>query len=153
VTVNLVNKGASVHTFDIDALNIHSGDVAPGSTKSITIHAAPGDYQYYCSIPGHKEAGMVGTLHVVAGGGAAPSGDTQHPPRAAGGQAQSPTVNLEDLKFAPPSPSTPPIPPVTITLANKGASVHTFDIDALNVKSGDVQPGATATVTINAPPG
>jgi uncharacterized cupredoxin-like copper-binding protein len=30
----------------------------------VTINAAPGDYQYYCSIPGHKEAGMVGTIHV-----------------------------------------------------------------------------------------
>jgi plastocyanin/mono/diheme cytochrome c family protein len=64
VTVTLVNKGATAHTFDIDALNIHSGEIQPGETKTITINAAAGSYQYYCAIPGHKEAGMVGTLTV-----------------------------------------------------------------------------------------
>jgi nitrite reductase (NO-forming) len=64
VTVSLPNTGATAHDFNIDELNIHSGEIAPGQTGSVTINAAPGDYQYYCNIPGHKEAGMVGTLHV-----------------------------------------------------------------------------------------
>ena len=33
---------------------------APGATISIQ----PGTYTFYCSIPGHREAGMVGTLIV-----------------------------------------------------------------------------------------
>jgi uncharacterized cupredoxin-like copper-binding protein len=64
VTIMLPNKGVTVHTFDIDQLNIHSGEVQPGQSTTVTINAAPGDYEYYCEIPGHKEAGMVGTLHV-----------------------------------------------------------------------------------------
>jgi nitrite reductase (NO-forming) len=64
VTVTIVNKGASVHNFNIDQLNVHSGDVQPGQTATVTINAPAGDYQYYCNIPGHKEAGMIGTLHV-----------------------------------------------------------------------------------------
>jgi plastocyanin/mono/diheme cytochrome c family protein len=64
VTVTLVNKGATAHTFDIDALDVHSGEVAPGAKATVTINAAPGQYQYYCAEPGHKEAGMVGTLTV-----------------------------------------------------------------------------------------
>jgi nitrite reductase (NO-forming) len=64
VTINLVNNGAANHNFNIDELNVHSGDYSPGQTGTVTINAAPGDYQYYCSIPGHKEAGMVGTLHL-----------------------------------------------------------------------------------------
>jgi plastocyanin/mono/diheme cytochrome c family protein len=64
VKVNLANKGAIAHNFNVDQLNVHSGDVQPGGTGSVTITAAPGDYQYYCAVPGHKEAGMVGTLHV-----------------------------------------------------------------------------------------
>lgn len=27
--------------------------------------ADPGEYEYYCTVPGHKEAGMVGTLRVT----------------------------------------------------------------------------------------
>jgi nitrite reductase (NO-forming) len=64
VTVNLVNKGAAVHTFDIDALNVHSGEYTSGQTGSVTINAPPGEYEYYCAVPGHKQAGMVGKLIV-----------------------------------------------------------------------------------------
>jgi plastocyanin/mono/diheme cytochrome c family protein len=64
VKITLTNDGAGPHTFDIDALNVHSGEIAPGATATVTVNAAPGQYQYYCAIPGHKEAGMVGTLTV-----------------------------------------------------------------------------------------
>jgi nitrite reductase (NO-forming) len=64
VTISLSNKGVTIHNFNIDELNIHSGDVAPGASGSVKINAKPGDYQYYCNIPGHKAAGMVGILHV-----------------------------------------------------------------------------------------
>jgi len=64
VTINLTNNGVSPHNFNVDELNVHSGDYAAGQTGTVTINAAPGSYQYYCSIPGHKEAGMVGTLTV-----------------------------------------------------------------------------------------
>jgi plastocyanin/mono/diheme cytochrome c family protein len=64
VTINLVNNGAATHNFNVDALGVQSGDYAGGQTGSVTINAAPGEYEYYCSIPGHKEAGMVGKLIV-----------------------------------------------------------------------------------------
>jgi nitrite reductase (NO-forming) len=64
VTITITNDGATVHNFNIDELNIHSGDVQPGATTTVKINAKAGDYQYYCNIPGHKAAGMVGTLHV-----------------------------------------------------------------------------------------
>jgi uncharacterized cupredoxin-like copper-binding protein len=64
VTVRLPNQGASVHNFHIDPLDIHSEDVDPGDETTVTINAEAGDYEYYCSIPGHREAGMVGTVHV-----------------------------------------------------------------------------------------
>ncbi len=63
VTVTLTNKGSTGHNFTIDALKI-SVDVDPGATKTVTINAPAGDYLFYCAIPGHREAGMVGTLLV-----------------------------------------------------------------------------------------
>lgn len=64
VVIHLLNAGASHHNFSIDVLNI-SVDQAPGETNDqLTINAAPGEYQFYCNVPGHKEAGMVGTLTV-----------------------------------------------------------------------------------------
>ena len=35
-----------------------------GGTKTLTMTLAPGTYTYYCSVPGHRQAGMQGTLTV-----------------------------------------------------------------------------------------
>jgi nitrite reductase (NO-forming) len=63
--VTLVNQGAVVHNFTIDELNVHSGDMQPGQSTTVTIDAPAGTYTYYCAIPGHRAAGMVGTLTVT----------------------------------------------------------------------------------------
>jgi uncharacterized cupredoxin-like copper-binding protein len=38
--------------------------VEPAETLEVRASLQPGTYLIYCSIPGHKEAGMVATLHV-----------------------------------------------------------------------------------------
>jgi uncharacterized cupredoxin-like copper-binding protein len=63
VTVSLPNEGVTPHNFAIDALGIDV-DIAPGETQETVINAPAGTYEYYCNVPGHKEAGMVGTLTV-----------------------------------------------------------------------------------------
>lgn len=63
VTIVMENTGAAEHNFTIDSLDI-SVNVQPGDAVDIVIPAgtAPGVYDFYCNIPGHKEAGMVGKL-------------------------------------------------------------------------------------------
>lgn len=64
-TISLPNVGAAPHNFAVDALAIDV-DMPVGETVEVTIpaDAAPGAYEYYCSIPGHRPAGMVGTLTI-----------------------------------------------------------------------------------------
>jgi plastocyanin len=63
VTVQLPNEGAAQHNFSIDELGIDV-DIAPGATEETVINAPAGEYEYYCNVPGHKAAGMFGTLTV-----------------------------------------------------------------------------------------
>lgn len=63
--VTLVNKGTIEHDFTIDSvgLKVHAavGKTVTGTTDKAL---AAGTYEFYCSIAGHKEAGMHGTLTV-----------------------------------------------------------------------------------------
>ena len=60
----LRNEGFVVHNLTVDALGIQA--VAPrGGVAEVTLtDPPPGTYEYYCSVSGHSEAGMVGTLVV-----------------------------------------------------------------------------------------
>jgi plastocyanin len=53
-----------LHDFTIDELDAHvaadRGETAEGGVTA----AEAGTYTYYCSVPGHREAGMEGTLTV-----------------------------------------------------------------------------------------
>jgi uncharacterized cupredoxin-like copper-binding protein len=63
VTVTLPNEGVTLHNFAIDELGVDV-DINPGSTEEVVINAPAGTYEYYCNVPGHKQAGMKGTLTV-----------------------------------------------------------------------------------------
>jgi uncharacterized cupredoxin-like copper-binding protein len=63
VTFVLPNHGSILHNFAIDALEVDV-DIDPGATEETVINAPAGEYEYYCNVPGHKPAGMVGTLIV-----------------------------------------------------------------------------------------
>lgn len=67
VTLSIKNAGNTAHTFLSPALGVNSQqDVAvqKTTTVSFTAPSAPGAYQFWCNIPGHAEAGMVGEVIV-----------------------------------------------------------------------------------------
>lgn len=60
----IVNKDLFPHSFDIDSLDIHV-QLPPNSTTAVAVRpTGPGEIEFYCGVPGHVAAGMVGTLHV-----------------------------------------------------------------------------------------
>ena len=85
VTLELQNNDGVEHDFQVDGLDVdvmsggsdmpeHGGD---GRAGMLAVHAAghesmsitfmanePGTFEFYCTIPGHKDSGMVGTLIV-----------------------------------------------------------------------------------------
>lgn len=65
VTVKLENKGTVLHDFSIDSLDVQQ-DVQPGKSEEVSFTAPSdaGDLEFYCDQPGHKAAGMKGTMTV-----------------------------------------------------------------------------------------
>ena len=158
ITINLVNNGAATHNFDIPDLGVASGDYAPGQTGTVTFNSgAAGEHEFLCNIPGHKEAGMVGKLIVVEGGGAAaPAETTPATAPVEASPAASPvaavtTIDIEllDIKFSVTEFTVPADTEITVNLTNNGAATHNFSIDALGVNAGDIAAGESKTVTFN----
>jgi len=64
VNLELTNTGRILHDLTIPALGFRAV-VQPGQRVAVGLPAAPrGTYEFYCSVPGHREAGMVGRLVV-----------------------------------------------------------------------------------------
>jgi nitrite reductase (NO-forming) len=61
-TLTLQNLGVIPHDLTVASPSIATGIVAGGQTTSIAVTVPAGSYPFYCSVPGHRQAGMVGTL-------------------------------------------------------------------------------------------
>jgi plastocyanin len=65
VTLIFTNDGIIEHNIVIDELEFSMDVHEPGETyKATLIPEKTGTFIYYCSVPGHKDAGMLGTLIV-----------------------------------------------------------------------------------------
>jgi uncharacterized cupredoxin-like copper-binding protein len=68
VTLMMTNPSAAGmdHGIAIDGNGVDSDGpiVAPGKTSMVTVDLKKGTYTYYCPVPGHRQAGMTGTLTV-----------------------------------------------------------------------------------------
>ena len=65
VNVTFTNSGAFPHNFTITELNVKSKTISPGESDTVTFTAdQAGTFTYFCSVPTHKDKGMVGTLTV-----------------------------------------------------------------------------------------
>ncbi len=63
------NEGAIEHNFVLeDAVGKKVAEIAviePGTTAEVTATLTPGAYTIVCTLPGHRQAGMVATLKVA----------------------------------------------------------------------------------------
>lgn len=83
-TLNVTNAGTQVHNLVIKD-DGKTADLQPGDQEALsTSGLAAGEYQIYCSIPGHQQAGMEATL-VVGGSGESAAGAAAAPAAEHGG--------------------------------------------------------------------
>lgn len=65
VALRLENRDSQPHSFNIDEFKVHVS--MPPGTPSLALFrpTTPGTYTFYCDVPTHRQAGMVGTLIVA----------------------------------------------------------------------------------------
>jgi len=66
-TVDFTNSSSLPHNMTIEDSSGKQVGATPtfsGGSKSFTVDLKPGKYTFFCSVPGHREAGMQGTLTV-----------------------------------------------------------------------------------------
>ena len=66
VTISMTNMSPIEHNVTIaeGSKVLGATPTFTGGTKVVTLNLKPGKYTFYCSVPGHRQAGMEGTLVV-----------------------------------------------------------------------------------------
>jgi plastocyanin len=67
VTIDFDNKQPLQHDVaveDSSGKELGATDLVSSGTASTTVNLQPGTYTFFCTVPGHREAGMQGTLTV-----------------------------------------------------------------------------------------
>jgi nitrite reductase (NO-forming) len=128
VVVNVTNTGDLVHDLKLGGLT-GTDMLQPGDTATASLGVVTESSQAWCTVPGHKEAGMV--LDIDVSGTAAPvaSGDDE----GAGGGAEIDFAAEPAASFTPYDPALQPAP---------GGREHTLTMHATE-KVIEVAPGVT----------
>jgi plastocyanin len=66
VTVVLDNPSQVPHAIEVEGKGVEEegSTVQDGGVSKVTVDLKPGEYEYYCPVGNHKDAGMEGTLTV-----------------------------------------------------------------------------------------
>lgn len=65
IAIVLTNDSSVPHNVSIEGGGVDvEGETFTGGTRTTTVPLEPGTYTFYCSVPGHREGGMEGTLTV-----------------------------------------------------------------------------------------
>ena len=118
VQINLINGEGAEHDIFIDQYNARSSLVIGQNASSTFSFLAdkPGEFAYFCTVAGHRAAGMEGLVQVVAGPRAAAVGDAADIVRDPGDlpspigtrQPEVVKVTLETIELRASSTTAPP---------------------------------------------
>jgi plastocyanin len=66
VTITFANGSPIEHNLTVSqgATVLAATPTFTGASKTLTLNLKPGTYTFYCSVPGHRQAGMEGTLKI-----------------------------------------------------------------------------------------
>ena len=127
IVLNITNSGAMAHDLKLDGTT-GSDLIPPGGTAEVQLDGLDSSAQAWCTVPGHKDAGMVLDINVAGASTPAPSGEGTASPAAAIDPQATPAAD-----WTPFDPSLQPAP---------GGTVHEIELSATETVI-EVAPGVT----------
>jgi manganese oxidase len=89
-TLRVVNDGAAAHNLSVTGTDLITEDLPAGESGTLDVSSLePGEYEILCTIPGHADAGMTGTLTVTGDGDAGGGGGLGSAAEAGGAADES----------------------------------------------------------------
>ncbi len=67
ISIDFTNKAPLAHNVTIESASGEKVGATPtfaNGSKTLSVSLKPGTYKFFCSVPGHRQAGMEGTLTV-----------------------------------------------------------------------------------------
>jgi uncharacterized cupredoxin-like copper-binding protein len=156
VTFEVKNTGKLQHDLAIVGMSEKTKLISPGGSSKLTVTLKPGTYELYCSVPGHKAAGMDVKITVE------PTGGQPAPPATTSTRAstttttakpKATTVEVTETEFKIALPSTKlKAGTVAFDVKNDGKIQHDLAIVG-GKKTELIDPGGSANLTVTLKPG
>lgn len=131
ITLHVTNKGALEHDLKVQGTS-GTGLLKPGETVDLVVGPFTADTEMWCTVPGHKDAGMKLTVRVL-GGDAAPAASGGGTAAAGSGNA---VIDAGAMPAADWKGRDPVLP------ATESGTVHEIALDATETLI-EVAPGVT----------
>jgi nitrite reductase (NO-forming) len=131
LTLHVTNHGTMPHDLSIEGGSTRIDPLQPGASADLHVGTVTKATQAWCTIPGHKEAGMV--LAINVSGAAEPAAQTA---AAAGGSSDDATIDPN----AKPGPDWKPFDPALAPAP--GGTNHAVTLHATETQA-EVAPGVT----------
>lgn len=136
LVLNVVNDGAMVHDLQLGD-GVGTAMLDPGQSETIDLGVVEADGELWCTVPGHKESGMVATVKVIgadsSGSSDAPSADDTSGGGDGGDFATIDPNAKPDADWTPFDPTLEPAP---------GGTEHEITLRATETEL-EVAPGVT----------
>ena len=66
----MTNTGSVTHNLSVSGTDLATADLAAGESETLDLSSLePGEYEMICTVAGHADAGMTGTLTITSGDG------------------------------------------------------------------------------------